>query len=86
MKDLVYFITIAGLLSVIVFNIWGMVYMTKISFSDPDENNRYCITLSKFQRNLTRLAVVMFWISVFFNWSAIYATALSSMEKIQYKL
>ena len=61
------FIILLGLIALEVFSIWGLVYLTKFSFSKKDEKDQHCVTMNTFQRNLTRLTTILLWLSLGFS-------------------
>ena len=59
-------IFLIGLLSLAIFSILGLIYLTQMAYSDDSmANGKYCGNISYTQRNIARLAIVSLWIQFF---------------------
>lgn len=61
------FILILIILIINILSILGMLFLTKFSFQSSNIENKRCILLSDTELNLTKLAIVLFWICFFIN-------------------
>jgi hypothetical protein len=64
-----------ALLVLQVLAIWGLIYLSEFAFTKPEKDKKnndngeqnYCVTMTTFQRNVSRISVVLVWISVIIN-------------------
>lgn len=63
-------IFIIGLLVLSVLSILGLVYLTKMAYSDKKQDNgNYCGDTTQTERNIARLAIIALWLQ--FTWIVI---------------
>ena len=55
---------IIGLVVLHVFAIWGLVYLTKFAYAKKLGENHYCVKMTTFERNLTRLTTALLWVTI----------------------
>lgn len=52
-----------GLIAIQVLAIFGLLYLTKFAFTTP-ANEVSCLKMTTFERNVSRMTIVLQWISV----------------------
>lgn len=61
---------ILGIFVLAILSVVGMVYLTQMAFSDKKQaDGQFCGNTNTTQRNIARLAVVLYWIQ--FTWLVI---------------
>lgn len=57
---------LVGLLIFSIISVVGLVFLTKMAYSKPDANDKICGNVSRSERNVARIAVIVLWVQ--FAW------------------